>query len=247
MQQTKDIMGMHITVEIKDGNSEKGCGLVFNYLKYIDETFSTYKPNSEISKINRGELTERQYSPDIRKIFKLAEQTKRETRGYFDIYNPEGYIDPSGIVKGWAIWQASLMLERERYRHFFIDAGGDVQGIMSDPNSQPWRVGIRNPFNHQEIIKVLQITNQGVATSGTYERGQHIYDPHDSKKIITDIVSLTVVGPNIYEADRFATAAFAMGHTGINFVESLDGFEGYVIDKAGIATLTSGFEQYVTN
>ena len=247
MQQTKDIMGMHVTVEISDGNVEKGCGLVFDYLKYIDETFSTYKPNSEISKINRGELVERQYSPDMRKIFKLAEQTKRETHGYFDIYNPEGYIDPSGIVKGWAIWQASLMLEREGYRHFFIDAGGDVQGRMIDQHSQPWRVGIRNPFNHQEIVKVLHITNQGLATSGTYERGQHIYDPHEPGKNITDIVSLTVIGPNVYEADRFATAAFAMGSAGINFVESLDGFEGYVIDKAGIATLTTGFEQYVTN
>ena len=152
-----------------------------------------------------------------------------------------------GIVKGWAIWQAALLLEREGYPYFFIDAGGDIQGHVTDKNSQTWRVGIRNPFKHEEIVKVLEITSQGVATSGTYERGQHIYDPHDPKKIITDIVSLTVIGPNVYEADRFATAAFAMGRAGINFVESLDGFEGYMIDKAGIATLTSNFEQYVVN
>lgn len=240
-------MGMHVTVEIRDCDEAKGCDLVFDYLRYIDETFSTYKVNSEISKINRGELSEWQYTPDVKKIFMLAEQTKKETRGYFDIHKPDGVLDPSGIVKGWAIWQAALLLEREGYPYFFIDAGGDIQGHVTDKNSQTWRVGIRNPFKHEEIVKVLEITSQGVATSGTYERGQHIYDPHDPKKIITDIVSLTVIGPNVYEADRFATAAFAMGRAGINFVESLDGFEGYMIDKAGIATLTSNFEQYVVN
>ena len=58
-------------------------------------------------------------------------------------------------------------------------------------------------------------------------------------------VSVTVLGPNVYEADRFATAAFAMGSEGIHFIEGLSGFEGYLIDKSGIAALTSGFADYV--
>lgn len=247
MQQTKDIMGTHVTVEVRDGNESEGCNIVFDYLTYIDETFSTYKPDSAISKINRGELTERQYSPDIKEIFKLAGQTTKETRGYFDIRRPEGYLDPSGIVKGWAIWQASLLLEKKGYQYFFIDAGGDIQARVPDRDTEPWRVGIRNPFRRDENIKVLHIRNEGVATSGTYERGQHIYDPHSVGRPIADIVSLTVVGPNIYEADRFATAAFAMGKEGIIFIENLKGFEGYMVDSAGIATLTSGFEHYATN
>ena len=174
MQQTQDIMGMHITVEIQDGDEDKGCGLVFDYLRYIDETFSTYKTESEVSKISRGELLEWQYTPDVQEIFKLAEQTKKETQGYFDIRKPDGILDPSGIVKGWAVWQAGLILEHKGYRQFFIDAGGDIQARVADPKINPWRVGIRNPFNKKEIVKVLQITNEGMATSGTYERGQHI-------------------------------------------------------------------------
>jgi thiamine biosynthesis lipoprotein len=92
---------------------------------------------------------------------------------------------------------------------------------------------------------VLALTDRGVATSGTAIRGQHIYNPYHRNTPILDIVSLTVIGPNIYEADRFATAAFAMGRKGIQFLEKLAGFEGYLIDAQARATLTSGFERYV--
>ena len=95
-------------------------------------------------------------------------------------------------------------------------------------------------------MKVVELHNQGIATSGTYIRGQHIYNPFKKEDLITDIVSLTVIGPNVYEADRFATAAFAMGKEGINFIEQLPGLEGYIIDKNGVATMTSKFNDYVT-
>jgi thiamine biosynthesis lipoprotein len=243
MQQTKDIMGMHVTVEALD---EKACTLAFDYLTYIDETFSTYKSTSEISKINRGELTENEYSADMKEIFKLAEQTRLETNGYFNIKKTDGTIDPSGIVKGWAIWQAGLLLEKNGYKDFFVDVGGDIQA-HSTTDGKTWRVGIRNPFNLSEIVKVLEVTNEGVATSGTYERGQHIYNPLDQKhEPITEILSITVVGPNILEADRFATAAFAMGNAGIHFIESLPGLEAYMIDSHGIATQTSGLDKFIT-
>jgi thiamine biosynthesis lipoprotein len=106
-------------------------------------------------------------------------------------------------------------------------------------------VGIRNPFKIDEIVKVLSVTDCGVATSGTYIRGQHIYNPVSGVSEITDILSMTVIGADIYYADCYATAAFAMGQEGIGFIEALDGFEGYMIDKNGIATYTTGFERYV--
>ena len=108
-------------------------------------------------------------------------------------------------------------------------------------------MGIRNPFNLHEIVKVLAVSNCGVATSGTSIRGQHIYDPHTTSPLSTDLVSLTVIGPNIYEADRFATAAFAMGSAGIMFIEQLAGFEGYAIDRHGQATYTSDFVRYTNH
>jgi thiamine biosynthesis lipoprotein len=94
---------------------------------------------------------------------------------------------------------------------------------------------------------VLSVSDCGVATSGTYVRGQHIYNPKNEDQPITDILSLTVIGPDVYEADRFATAAFAMGRSGIDFIEVLSGFEGYMIDKDKQATYTTDFARYVIN
>ena len=91
-------------------------------------------------------------------------------------------------------------------------------------------------------VKIVYLSGQGIATSGTYARGQHIINPLEPNVPITEIVSLTVIGPNVYEADRFATAAFAMGKSGIEFIENLEGFEGYMIDSQGIATYTNGFD-----
>ena len=216
---------------------------VFAYFVSVDDTFSTYKETSEISQINRGELTVAQYSEAMKTILALSEQTKKDTRGYFDIER-NGQYDPSGIVKGWAIHNAAQLLKARGLRNFYIDAGGDVQ-VEGTKNGNLWRIGIRNPFNRTEHVKVLALTNRGVATSGTAIRGQHIYDPFNPNNALLEIVSITVIGPNIYEADRFATAAFAMGRKGIHFIETLTGFEGYMIDAQARATFTSGFERYV--
>ena len=244
MKQLQLLMGMPIIVEIVDPNvTEAAIENVFAYFRYVDDTFSIYKESSEISKINRGELSEEAFSDDMKTILALSEQTKQETRGYFDIRH-NGIFDPSGIVKGWAIFQAAQMLQDSGWCNFYIDAGGDIQ-VAGTKGGHPWRIGIRNPFNRSENVKVLTITDKGIATSGTAIRGQHIYDPHRPDTSIVDIVSLTVIGPNVYEADRFATAAFAMGKRGISFIEQLPEFEGYMIDASARATFTSGFERYV--
>lgn len=244
MKQTRLLMGMPITLEIVDAAAtENDLEQVFLLFASIDETFSTYKENSEISRINRGELSLAQASEEVRMILALCEQTKEETGGYFDIER-DGRLDPSGIVKGWAIRRAARMLKERGLRHFYVDAGGDIQ-VAGTNCGRLWRVGIRNPFNRRENVKVLTLTDCGIATSGTAIRGQHIYNPHQRNTPILDIVSLTVIGPDSYEADRFATAAFAMGMEGIYFIERLAGFEGYMIDAQARATFTSGFERYV--
>lgn len=232
-------MGMPITVEIRNTKSkiqEDDIEKVFNYFRYVDEKYSPFKETSEVAKLNSGEKV----SKEMTKILRQAQDLKIQTNGYFDIKKPNGKIDPSGIVKGWAIKNGADILRRLGRKKFFVDAGGDAEIVGG-----PWKWGIRNPFNVHEIVKILKLSNCGIATSGTYERGQHIYDPVGKKTEITDIVSLTVIGPNVYEADKFSTPAFAMGKAGIDFIEKLAGFEGYMIDKDGIATMTSGFNKYV--
>lgn len=244
MKQTRLLMGMPITLEVADPIvSPDDLEKVFAYFISVDETFSTYKATSEISKINRGELPTAEYSEDMKAILALSEQTKKDTYGYFDIEH-DGLYDPSGIVKGWAIQNAADRLKAGGFRNFYIDAGGDIS-VAGNKDGKLWRIGIRNPFNRSENVKVLALTDRGIATSGTAIRGQHVYDPYNPNMPLLDIVSITVIGPNIYDADRFATAAFAMGKRGIQFIEKLAGFEGYMIDAHARATFTSGFERYV--
>lgn len=245
MKQTRDIMGMPVIVEIIDITAnQEHFDAVFDYFRRVDEKFSTYKKESEISRINRGEIPLGQWSEEMKIVFALSEDTKRLTEGYFDIKKPDGSYDTSGLVKGWAIYNASLLLKQLGCKNFFVDVGGDIQANGKNAEGKEWSIGIRNPFNREEIVKVIYPREKGIATSGTYIRGDHIYNPHTKKAVKTDIVSLSVIGPNVYEADRFATGAFAMGNRGIEFLEKLDGFEGYSIDKNGIATMTSGFEKY---
>ena len=148
-------------------------------------------------------------------------------------------------MKGWAIEQAAALLSARGLKNFFVDAGGDVQAMGLNGDGQPWRVGIRNPFKRDEQVKVLAISNRGVATSGTAVRGQHIYNPMQTGFFFTEVVSLTVIGPSIYEADRFATAAFAMGRRGLAFIAGRPGLEGYAITADGMAEYTDGFYRYV--
>jgi len=234
-----DIMGMPITVDIRDeGVKNKDFEKVFGYFREVDEKYSPFKETGEVGKLNRGhKVTE-----EMKEILRLAGDLKEKTNGYFDIVRPDGKIDPSGIVKGWAVSRAADILRKNGFKKFFIDAGGDAEIVGGS-----WKWGIRNPFNIREIVKVLNLSNVGIATSGTYERGQHIYNPVGKKPVITDIVSLTVIGPNVFEADRFATPAFAMGKSGIEFIEKQECLEGYMIDKDGIATMTSGFKKYETS
>jgi len=236
-------MGMPVTVEIVGAPDRATIDRVFAYFAEIDQRFSPYKPDSEIGRINRGEIAEEDYSNDTREVLALAEKTKRESHGYFDIRKGDGTLDPSGIVKGWAIWNAAALVASTGAEDFFIDAGGDIQSSGTNSSGGPWRVGIRSPFNQAEIIKVVYPRGRGIATSGTYVRGQHIYDPNNHGRAIADLLSLTVIASDILEADRFATSAFAMGRDGIGFIERTPGLEGYLVRSDGHATMTSGFQQ----
>ncbi len=245
MKQTKLIMGMPITVEIVGKDVKEYFSDIFNYFRKVDARYSTYKQDSEISQINSG-LPKSKWSAEIKTVLDLCEQTRKDTNGYFDIMH-NGKQDPSGLVKGWAINNAANILRKKKVANFYIEAGGDIQVNGNDANNKPWTVGIRNPFNTDEIIKTIVVGSEGIATSGTYIRGQHIYDPFNPNKTLNQVKSLTVIGPNIYDADRFATAAFAMGIEGISFIKTIPGLEGYMVTDNKMATYTSGFERYVVN
>lgn len=244
MKRTAIIMGMPITVEIVGRPVARHIADVFGHFRRVDVQYSTYKLDSEISQINRG-LPRAQWSDEMCAVLAQCEATKQETHGFFDIAHADR-LDPSGLVKGWAIQCAADMLVDRGVQNFYIEAGGDIQAHGCAIGGQPWSVGIRNPFDPREIIKVVQLHDAAIATSGQYIRGVHIYNPQGDMGD-NPLRSVSVIAPRIYDADRFATAAFAMGLQGIDFIESRSGLEGYVVTDDRVATLTTGFGRYVVH
>jgi FAD:protein FMN transferase len=238
-------MGMPVTVCVRDeGSGEQDVSAVASWFENVNQRFSTYLETSEVYRLNAGAIVRDDVSRQLEDVLLLCEQTNVETGGYFDAER-DGRIDPSGLVKGWAIEKASALLSARGFTNHFIEVGGDIQAMGHNSYGQPWRVGIRNPFQRDQLVKVLEVSGRGVATSGTAIRGQHIYNPLQPEHHLTEIVSLTVIGPSIYEADRLATAAFAMGRDGLSFIAERPNLEGYAIAADGMAEYTPGFNHYV--
>ena len=238
------MMGMPITIEIIDAPDHELGQDVFAWFDHVDKRFSPYIEASEVCRFSNGEIGIERLSDEMKEVLALAETTRVESHGAFNIRRPTGFVDPSGIVKGWAISKAAKMIAARGSRNFYVEAGGDIQANGLTDTGEVWSVGIRSPFNDKDIIQVVALSGQGIATSGAYVRGDHIYDPRDPMRKLDQVVSVSVIADDIVDADRFATAAFAMGNEGIYFLENLPGVEAYAVDAQGIATLTSGFGKY---
>jgi thiamine biosynthesis lipoprotein len=218
-------MGMPVTVFARAPDS------AFAWLRWVDATFSPFRDDSQISRIGRGELAERDAHPLVRDILARCEALRRETDGYFDARH-SGVLDPCGLVKGWAVDRAAALVRDGR---FCIDAGGDVL-----VRGGGWRVGIRHPRERHLLAAALHADDLAVATSGAYERGQHIVDPHGGRPP-TGVLSVTVIGPDLATADAYATAAFAMGEAGAEWTARLRGYEAMTVLATDEILATPGF------
>ena len=233
-------MGMPITVDIRDGDGDLDG--VFAELRRIDAVFSPFDPDSAVRRINDGRLEIADAGAEVSRVLALCDTYAAATGGFFSAWRGR-VLDPSGLVKGWAIARACAILDAGGHRSYFVDAGGDVRTRGDSGNGEPWRIGIRHPVERGSIVRVLLGHDLAVATSGTYEKGRHIYDPHTGEPV-DDLVSLTVVGPSMQEADVLATAAFAMGARAIAYLETVPGYDGYAISPDLRAIWTSGFDAW---
>ncbi len=245
MKLTKLLMGMPITIEIQEESVDKKIfDKVFDYFKWVDKTFSPYKDSSEVSKLNNNPGFK--ISSHMEEILNLSNITFNQTNGYFRVHI-NGKFDPSGIVKGWSIQNAAKILLNKGYKNFYVDAGGDIQTSGFNHSGSKWKVGIRNPFDTKTIVKIVHLHDSAVATSGNYFRGEHIFNPYSRKNDNNNLVSLTVVGPNIFDADRFATAAYAMGKESLNFIDRISDYEAFAIFEDRKVLYTNGFKKYTTS
>ncbi len=237
------IMGMPIVAMVDGPRAKAHIAAVFALLRAVDERFSTYKSTSEISAINRGEVSPENYSQPMTEVFELCASAKQATAGYFDITRPDGQIDPSGLVKGWAIEKAAKLLDDRGVTDYFLDVGGDIM-TRGGRDGRPWWVGVRHPLQRDQNVKRLALSGIGIATSGTAERGEHIYDPLTGRAPI-GMQSVTVLGPSVMVADVYATTLFAMGvERGLEFITRQDGYEAFIITNDWNGLLTPGFDRY---
>jgi thiamine biosynthesis lipoprotein len=130
------------------------------------------------------------------------------------------------------------MLQRAGSLHHFINAGGDIVVRGS------WRVGIQHPWERDKVAAVVDASDCGVATSGRYERGDHVIDPRTGAPATT-LASVTVIGPDLAIADAFATAVVVLGPDGgMRWLASRVGYEGMAITDDHIVIVTEGFDRY---
>ena len=228
----QQIMGMPISIHLrgKDVDSPMVAHVVedaFDLLREADRLFSTYRDDSEVSRIRRGELDPGHADPLVQQVVTLCRQAGELTKGAFTDQLPDDQgvlgFDPTGLVKGWATDRAASRLADLSGLTFCLNAGGDVvvggtepqpetavdgeSGQSNGGSGAAWRVGIEDPRDRSRVAQVVELHHGGVATSGTAARGAHLYDPN-AQTFVDRGGSVTVVGPSLMWADVWATALF---------------------------------------
>lgn len=235
LRRVEMVMGTAISLDLADDFPTSTLAdlatMVFDWLREVDARFSTYRPDSEVSRFGRGEITLAEASEDLRFVLARCADLWGETDGYFDGY-ATGRLDPSGYVKGWSVQIASDRLLAAGATNHCVNAGGDIRLRGLSAAGRPWRVGVRHPFNAAATCAVIGGTDIGIATSGVYERGHHVIDPRRGKPA-RGLRSVTVVGPDLGTADAYATAAIAMGTSGARWLGRMRGHTCAVITDDG--------------
>jgi thiamine biosynthesis lipoprotein len=232
LRRSEPVMGTVATVELHDApDAERLADAAFAWLRDVDERFSTYRDDSEVNRLHRGEVRIDECSEWVRDVLARCAELWHETEGYFDAY-ATGRLDPSGYVKGWSVQVASNKLVASGAANHLVDAGGDIVTHGRPAPDRPWEVGIRHPFDPTAVCAVVTGDDLAIATSGTYERGRHVVNPLTGEPA-ADLRSVTVVGRDLGLADAYATAAMAMGPRALRWLATLADHEALVVDEAG--------------
>ncbi|MET9357289.1 FAD:protein FMN transferase [Streptomyces sp. NPDC006617] len=248
LRHVEHVMGTVFSFDIRDQPTpaiRRALAEAVHYLHQVNAVFSTYRSDSHISRLDRGEIRLQDCPPEVHEVLSLCAQAAHTSDGWFSIV-PTGSLDPSGLVKGWATEAASQLLYDAGAHHTCVNGGGDLQLRGQAGPGTPWRIGIGHPLRPGELVTVITADHDlAVATSGTAERGVHIVDPHSGRPADA-FASLTLVGPRLTLTDTYATAAFARGDGAQGWMETLDGYEALAILPDGQEWRTPGFNSYGT-
>jgi thiamine biosynthesis lipoprotein len=207
-------------------------------LDRIDRLFSTYRSDSQIARLNAGQVRLGLCSQEVRDVLAACDDAERRTAGWFTARYAAG-IDPTGIVKGWAVRRASDLLTAAGSTCHAINGGGDVHAVADPAADVPWRIGVPAGPESGGMLRVIVGHNVAVATSGNTERPGEIRNPFTGTPSLT-WSTFSVIGPDIVQADAFATAAVAMGRPALAWLEAEPGYEAIAVDATGEVFTTAG-------
>ena len=210
-RRVEHVMGLPVSVALRgrhadDGRADDAWAAVVADLRESDRVFSTYRPDSVISRMSRGELSD--VPPEVAEVLAIGERARTASGGVFDVVR-DGVLDPSGVVKGWAVERAAAALRDLDDTDFCLSAGGDMVVHVADPDRPDWRVGIEDATDPTRVRAVVPLRSGAVATSGLAHRGAHVVDARTGLAP-TGLASVTVLGPDLTRADVEATTALAM-------------------------------------
>ena len=236
-RRVEHVMGMPISLAMRgrhaaDRYGEAAWARALAVLHQADRMFSTYRQDSFISRIGRGELTVAECPQAVGEVLALGELARAESGGAFDVRRsgPDGHrvLDPSGVVKGWAVQRAADEFDALADTDVCLSAGGDMVCRVADPDRDAWRIGIEEPHDVGRIVAVVPVSNGSVATSALTRRGPHIVDARTGR-VPSGVASVTVVADDLIWADIDATAAFARGDDALRWLRGRAGRQGLVV------------------
>jgi thiamine biosynthesis lipoprotein len=238
------VMGTVVSFDLRRGGDHAAAiAAAVASFHEVDARFSTYRQDSEVSRFSRGEVSSDDMSADLREVVAACDALHAVSGGAFDAHR-DGRFDPSAYVKGWSVERAGRLLRSYGCADWTLNAGGDVLVASSDRSRSPWRIGVQHPFDHDALAMVLEAHELAVATSGRYERGDHIVDPRTARPAI-GAASTTVCGADLGLADAFATAAFVLGEEGPAWIAEIPGYECWTVLDDGRVLATEGFPRVV--
>ncbi len=218
----EQVMGLPVSIHLRAGRRQALDGhevltaveQTFGVLRRVDTVFSTWRDDSDLLRVRRGDLDPAGAHPWLAEVERLCAEAERRTAGLFSAsYGSAGY-DPTGMVKGWAVEQAAMHLRHVPGISWCVNAGGDLlAGTGRGASPSTWRVGVEDPRVPGVVAARIPLRVGGLATSGAAARGAHVVDPRTGAAITRE-GSATVWGPTLLWADVWATALFVDPYAG---------------------------------